>query len=198
MDAGRSDKALKKLFVGIDPGDEGREWLGELLRGLRAEVVHQALRWTKPEKVHLTLGFLGMTPEGDIEKVVRHCQSTAGPRFELKTSEVGGFPHLLRPKVIWLGTESSHELDQLRKTLAERLTFDPKPFSPHFTLGRVSPGSPAVGKMVAQAMANRDLCPLTIPVGAFHLYESTATGEYVILESFALDAEDSDSIKLTS
>src|SRR5438045_3763029 len=96
--------------------------------------------------MHVTLAFLGATPDARLaEVVIAVTEAVADTRqFTAALDRVGRFPDHGSPRVVWLGIgPGAHELsaiaDGVRESLAARgLPFDQKPFRPHVTLARVS------------------------------------------------------------
>jgi RNA 2',3'-cyclic 3'-phosphodiesterase len=129
-----------RLFVAIPlPEDLVQRAAALLPRGL------SGLRPIKPENLHVTLAFLGYTPderERDAASVVREAALTV-PRFHLSFDRAGRFPERGRPRVVWLGLgEGADSVRRLGEAVAEglrrqALRFDDRPFSPHLTLARV-------------------------------------------------------------
>ena len=63
------------------------------------------ISWVKNEQLHLTLKFLGHTPETMIENIkseISKISSTIKP-FKLLIDKTGCFPKRERPRVLWLG-----------------------------------------------------------------------------------------------
>lgn len=104
-----------------------------------------ALKRVRPELMHLTLAFLGWTPDERLDAVNEAARAAAaGHRaFDLTLSGAGRFPASGRPRVVWLGIgDGAGALaalaDSVTAQLRERqLTFDDRPFAPHLTLARV-------------------------------------------------------------
>lgn len=103
------------------------------------------VKWVEPENMHLTVRFLGETPENKVPSL-RQLLDAVASRFEVIDAsfyELGGFPNIHRPRVIWLGMQGP--IARIRVAAAEvekrvvALGFDPEPkgFKPHLTLGRV-------------------------------------------------------------
>ena len=103
------------------------------------------VRWTTSGNAHITLHFLGETePER-----ARLLQMAIGPvvaeqpGFDLRTADLGVFPTMKRPRIIWLGVYGpTHRLETLRDaigTLLDEFEFElqEREFHPHITLGRV-------------------------------------------------------------
>jgi len=116
------------------------------------------VRWTNPEKIHLTLKFFGNIEESGIESIVKSLEGAARDtsRFSLKVRGVGAFPHFKSPRVIWMGMVDEREVlapfqKQLEKDL-EKIGYMPEErmFHPHLTLGRMQSGKGKeglIGKM---------------------------------------------------
>lgn len=135
-----------RAFVAIELPPDVRQALHDAqnrIAGLLGSHV-DALRWSRPEGLHLTLQFLGDVPVRLIglvkESVDKACEGAAP--FAIHTGGVGVFPNERRPRVLWIGVEG--DLDPLHSlTLAlnkELGTLGYKPdttFSPHLTLARV-------------------------------------------------------------
>jgi 2'-5' RNA ligase len=64
-----------------------------------------ALRRVKPENLHVTLAFLGNTPDERLQEVVAAAKeaATAASPFTLAFGRAGRFPERGRPRVVWLG-----------------------------------------------------------------------------------------------
>jgi 2'-5' RNA ligase len=138
-----------RAFVAVELPREIHDLLEERQNKLRSAMgsAAGAVRWTRPESVHVTLQFLGSVPEsltGKITAAMQDASAGAGP-LELALAGVGAFPNASRPRVVWIGLEGDiAELRALAGGLSERLKalgYAPdKRFEPHITLGRVREG----------------------------------------------------------
>lgn len=134
-----------RLFAGIPIVDDARREILALLGRLREG--DWPVRWVHEEGLHLTLKFFGeVAPERleVIEEAVRFAGRDTG-RLDLRLGEVGAFPSLVRPRVLWVGIEAPPALELLHDRLergGEAIGFAPEgvPFRPHVTLGRVREG----------------------------------------------------------
>lgn len=178
---------MKRLFFGLEIGGEARELAESVLTSLSADVVHQGTRWIRPDKIHLTLAFIGHVPEemeAPIDAAGDSVAAGTSP-LTLATADLGGFPHIGRPKVVWLGLSDSPELADLQNRLVEALTplveIEDREYHPHITLGRISPGSPKVGAKVKALAEELALGPVTWVASELILYQSTSDGRYEIL-----------------
>ncbi|MGA7923940.1 MAG: RNA 2',3'-cyclic phosphodiesterase [Thermoplasmata archaeon] len=94
---------------------------------------------------HLTLRFLGETPDHRLETVAQamHRAVEGCAPFELEWKGVGAFPNATRPRIVWAGIGAgSPELVRLASRLESELELagwpkEPRPFVPHLTLLRV-------------------------------------------------------------
>jgi 2'-5' RNA ligase len=137
-----------RSFIAIDLPESLRRSLAEKSEMLSANIAPRAIRWVRPEGIHLTLKFLGDVDPAGMEKA-RQAISETVPHFSPFTFSVEGlgcFPNARRPRVIWVGVhEESGELAALVEAL-ERAFADHgferenRGFHPHLTLGRVRRG----------------------------------------------------------
>ena len=122
--------------------------------------------WVKPHNIHLTLKFLGSVPAKRLQDVVRAVQRAAAPAppIPLELTMLGCFPNRRAPRVIWAELKELPEaLEGLQQRVEKELVaaaFSPesRPFSPHFTLGRVRSGRNI--RKLAVAMQAERLEPL--------------------------------------
>lgn len=103
------------------------------------------VRWVAPDKIHITLNFLGEIPAEQVPAVgeaAARAAAAAAP-FAVEAAGLGVFPSARRPRVIWVGIQGElNALKALQGGLTRELAalgFPPedRPFSPHLTLGRV-------------------------------------------------------------
>jgi 2'-5' RNA ligase len=102
------------------------------------------IRWSRPDRIHLTLRFLGDSTVGQLghlDPVLR--EAAAGtPPVGLRPVGTGAFPDWHRPRVVWIGFEADEALDRLQSAVegaARDVGFESEErhFHPHLTLGRV-------------------------------------------------------------
>jgi 2'-5' RNA ligase len=102
------------------------------------------LKWTNPGTWHVTLYFVGDTPESEIDLLRQLIDESFGSvhGFNTRLNGVGVFPNQHNPKVLWLGLESLQPLMLAYQQLGDLLRrngfpFDTKPLKPHVTLARI-------------------------------------------------------------
>jgi 2'-5' RNA ligase len=108
--------------------------------------------------LHLTLRFLGPTPEDRLEPLRASADELASREapFQVQLSGGGAFPSLARPRSLWVGVQEG--ADRLA-SLADGLTgaagecglvLDTRPFAPHLTIGRTD--GVRLGPVAARAL----------------------------------------------
>jgi 2'-5' RNA ligase len=140
-----------------------------------------ALRRVKAENLHVTLAFLGNTPDERLTEVIAGAREAAAPvaAFTLAFDSAGRFPDRGRPRVVWLGmadgAQSVLELGQgVYAALRSRaIRFDDRPLAPHLTLARVVEDSTAAeAKTVGVALAALAIPPLRFEVNEIAVVQS--------------------------
>lgn len=138
-----SEETPWRLFIAVPVPDAVRRLVADTIADLRQE--EWPVRWTDPDNAHLTLHFLGDTPP-EVAELLRLALGeaiTSHDAFDLRTADLGVFPAMKRPRVLWLGLWGpTHRLETIRNNLGALLEsfdidVDKKDFSPHITLGRV-------------------------------------------------------------
>ena len=173
-----------RTFVAIELPEPVRVAIAAAQAELRGALGTRAssVRWVDPESAHLTLKFLGDTPETalvGIEAALRASLAEV-PAFGLQTGALGCFPSGRAPRVLWLGLDgglaplaAAH--DAVEAAIAPLgWPTEARPFAPHLTLGRLRPdASPAeragIGKAAGAIWPPR---PTALAVGAVSLMRS--------------------------
>lgn len=130
-----------RVFLAVELPHHIKEKLAEIQEKLRSEI--PGVRWEKPEKLHITLVFLGEVGEErlrELEEALRSAQGKLGGPFGVRFSEVGIFPKT-RPRVVLIEVgEGREEIEKLQQVLARVLSEAGFTFAklskPHVTLGR--------------------------------------------------------------
>jgi 2'-5' RNA ligase len=134
-----------RVFCAVELPDELRSRVAERARRLRAEFPDVRASWERPEKLHITLKFLGDTEPARVEDLSRaaaRAVSNVEP-FDLTVEEPGAFPPHGQPRVLWLGiVDASGSLALMQRELetecaAVGFARESRPFKPHLTLARL-------------------------------------------------------------
>lgn len=201
-----------RLFIAVPLPDDVRAFVTRIIGDLERE--DWPIRWVDPDGAHLTLHFLGDTPPENAVLLQLALRDIVAEHeaFDLRTADLGAFPAMKRPRVLWLGLWGpAHRLETIRDEIGVMLeTFeyelDEKPFSPHITLGRLRDTRNVrvrdlPGKIRAKfdALAERGIVtnkkPVPFPVREVQLVRSHLSHEgarYEVIESFPLKQPASD------
>ncbi|HXV18915.1 MAG TPA: RNA 2',3'-cyclic phosphodiesterase [Candidatus Omnitrophota bacterium] len=169
-----------RLFIAVDLTEEIRRELGALIGSLKR--LGADVRWSPENNLHLTLKFLGDTPETRIGEIVEALGVIASGRapFSASFGGLGAFPDTKNPRILWAGLVSGltemNDLALAVETRMFRLGFakEERPFSPHLTLGRVrTSGNTASLSQVIENSGYR--LDLQLVVDHVTLYQSVLT-----------------------
>ncbi|AAU90486.1 putative 2'-5' RNA ligase [Methylococcus capsulatus str. Bath] len=125
-----------RLFFALWPDAGVRETLGRLVRSLRRTVKG---RWVEPDKLHLTLAFLGAVPAERLPELTAMTGDLDLPPFELALDRL---EYWQRNRVLCLGASATPplliELVGILNSKLGRAGFpvERRPFRPHLTLAR--------------------------------------------------------------
>ena len=133
------------------------------------------IRWVANDSLHLTLKFLGDAPADQVEAILGAMQAASDTSpFTLRLEQIGAFPNLRAPRVVWLGVAGEmaalHQLRDAVERTVSPLGFptEARPFSPHLTLGRARP----YADKAAVAAVGEALSKLTVePMEAWQITE---------------------------
>jgi RNA 2',3'-cyclic 3'-phosphodiesterase len=132
-----------RTFIAIDLPPAVQEALDRFEKELQR--VPAPVAWVKPERIHLTLKFLGDVASERIPELqgsLAQVAGTAAP-FRLQPFGCGAFPSVKQMRVIWVGLTGDWEaLKKLQTGVEEamgELGFkkEERPFRAHLTVGRV-------------------------------------------------------------
>ena len=171
--------SLVRLFVAIEVNDAVRGLAQEAVAALvRASI---PARFEAPEKLHVTVAFLGDVRPDQLEDVKTNFRESAqGTPFLLQFDMLGAYPNVQRPNVIWLGTsERSHAFalcaNKVRTALSSLgFSFDHEA-TPHVTICRPK-GARGIRLPQLTQRASLDVGGLTLfqslPAGQTTRYEA--------------------------
>jgi 2'-5' RNA ligase len=169
---------MKRIFVAVDISDEARGRAKTHIEALRTAFEAVRVGWERPEKLHLTLKFLGETDERRLVELKRIVAGIAGgnSNFKLKISNAGIFPNVRNPRVLWIDViDEAGNLAEIFRELDERcekLGFarESRKFVPHLTIGRVR--EPGRAKELGAAHLEKGFEPVEFDVSEIVIYES--------------------------
>ncbi|MCJ7523534.1 MAG: RNA 2',3'-cyclic phosphodiesterase [Dehalococcoidia bacterium] len=187
-----------RAFIAIELPGSVKSALSQLQDNLKRSE-HASVKWVDTGSIHLTLKFLGNIATDTIPELTKVLsEATRGiTPFHLELGEMGVFPNLRAPRVVWVGLRGeTATLSVLQENIESALIplgFPPenRAFSPHLTLGRVrEKASPGERRSLGQAVASSKVASMEpFPVDSLSLIRSTLTREgavYSRLYSVAL------------
>jgi len=181
-----------RLFVAIELPGEVREALGRLQHELQRRGLEK-LRWVRPEGIHLTLKFLGETPEEKVPALEKALVNAVQgiDAHDLALGKLGTFGGS-RPRVLWVDltgdVEAVRDLQERTEMALNQLGFEreARGWSPHVTLARVRPETAReVASAIAPAITAVEPSGAVIPVGEVSLMRSTLRPSGAVYERVA-------------
>jgi 2'-5' RNA ligase len=189
-----------RLFIAIEFPEPLRRNTQAFARSVAKEIPdpQRQLRWVGENQLHLTLKFLGETPEEKLQPLAAALEEVAErfAPFSLGLGGLGSFGSRDHLRVIWLGmkegSETAGKLAESVESACQELGFAPenRHFHPHITLARCKAGNcrTDLGALPAHVVET--------PLGSFiadhlALIKSTLTPDgprYEILKRFPLKA----------
>ncbi len=157
-----------RLFVAVNPGERFSHELATQLDAWRQQL---RIAWSRPRVWHLTLDFLGEWPPERVpalQEALRH-ETTRHASFAVTCGQVGAFPSLRRPKVLFLHAASDGKLEELVAGLRRCVDDvwpdgpqDRKPFRAHLTFARIKRPLPATQRRLVSEIAFAPWQPFTV------------------------------------
>jgi 2'-5' RNA ligase len=184
---------LLRTFLGIPvPRDV---WTKKNMLYSTLESVDGDINWVKNAQLHLTLKFLGHTPESSINDVIDQIEKIT-PQikpFDLTIEKTGCFPIPTRPRTLWLGVKGNTD-PLLNMVESIETALDPfgfpksdRNFSPHITLARIK--YPQKHTPNVDPFLKSSFDPIDFPVDRVHYFSSELLPSgaiYTILKAFPL------------
>ncbi len=137
-------KQQYRLFLSVDIEEKIKDLILDCQDKIESECGNNGFRFIPEENMHLTLHFLGDTPQhrvADLEEIVAEsCRGLSAAPFTIGSS--GSFVTRGVPKVIWAGIENGSILCKIHSRLKKQLQLndfrvDKRKFVPHLTIAYV-------------------------------------------------------------
>jgi RNA 2',3'-cyclic 3'-phosphodiesterase len=190
-----ADLPGRRLFYAVPIPTQAIERIAEVVDEVRAQGVPgggRDVRWVRLEGLHLTLRFLGPTPDDRIDAATQALRGATEGRsaFDISIGGGGTFPPHGRPRALWLDVRDGEEgLVGLAGEIDRELThagwvLDPKPFRPHLTLARSDgvPAGAAIGARLIEAAQDLEVRFRADRVGLFESLTGGGPARYEPLE----------------
>ena len=142
-----------RLFTALLIPDEIKQILLTTSRSLVDN--YEQYRWAAPDKIHLTLKFIGEVDEDLIEPIKKKLSfSEEYKHFDCSITKFGFFFRNGELKILWVGLNTDERIHKLAKELNYRLSIlsipiEKRRFKPHLTVLRLKrhPGEEFVKKL---------------------------------------------------
>jgi 2'-5' RNA ligase len=156
-----------RLFVAVPVADEIRAGIREVMETVAGASIDERAygqpRWVRVDGLHLTLRFLGATPDERQPAIAEALAAAAAGvvPFRIVLSGGGAFPDAYRPRVLWIGiSEGASQLADMVRRLDVGLVPlgwppEDRPFAPHLTLARTDgvPGADERARRLVEVAA---------------------------------------------
>jgi 2'-5' RNA ligase len=183
------EPARLRLFVGVSIPRGHLERIDDQIRDFRDKAINA--RWIALENQHVTLKFLGSTPEDRLGDIERTCSMVASSHeaSSVTLTSTGAFPSRTRVRVLWVGIDDPASL--LSRVAAdldqafEPLGYAPegRAYTPHLTLCRFK--IPVPMKSGLPTVDVTDLGPFEIDrIDLFRSHLSPKGARYERLDSY--------------
>ena len=181
-----------RTFIAVELSEDVKNQLDKVQDMLRDCAVE--IKWVESFNFHLTLKFLGKIKEEQLVEIKAVLSEIASNRdsFEIEISEIGAFPSLDYPRVIWSGIDKGEQkLIELQSELeSELLNLDFAPedrqYTPHITLGRLK--DEAREKVLSEQLKEYPISyTLDDEVSAITLFKSELTEKgpkYTVIDKY--------------
>ncbi|OGT62791.1 MAG: 2'-5' RNA ligase [Gammaproteobacteria bacterium RIFCSPHIGHO2_12_FULL_45_12] len=134
-----------RVFFAIDLPQSIRDSVSRFMGSLKKNAKSHAIRWVRPENLHITLQFLAEVRAEHLSQMLANVrQELEGvvKNSSISFTEVHLFPSVFRPRVIVLGVKPQEELVRLAELIgrgikASHYDIENRLFRPHLTLGRI-------------------------------------------------------------
>lgn len=133
-----------RFFIALEIPENSKKELAQLQQQIKNTI--PSFRLSDPEKLHLTIAFIGEHTDDFKEPLVEVItKSIEGiPPFTVTPAYIDGFPSLHHSRVLWIGVKG--DIDKLfiiRERIKDgiknlHLDADERRFIPHIALGKLS------------------------------------------------------------
>lgn len=134
-----------RIFFAVDLPLSVKEKLGQFIGQLKKKSKSNAIRWTKPENLHITLQFLAEVRAEHLTTLLDNVRANVEGAVKNSTFTFGAlhlFPNPYRPRVIVLDITPQEQMAALASLIGDGIKIsnyevETRPFRGHLTLGRI-------------------------------------------------------------
>jgi RNA 2',3'-cyclic 3'-phosphodiesterase len=133
-----------RFFISLEIPENSREQLAEVQNKL-IQII-PSLKPTDPDKLHLTIAFVGEQPDQLKEPLIEVLNKSVDGihPFTVTPAYIDGFPNLHHAHVVWVGVKGDiDKLFMVRERIKDglislKMDADERRFIPHIALGKTS------------------------------------------------------------
>lgn len=153
-------------------------------------------RWVHHEDLHITLAFLGNAPTEKLSTAIDNVRQALSQSqgFQLEINKLGIFGKIESPRIFWVDTKDSNELQGVRTKVFTACTgagfqLETRPFKPHITLARKWAGDQPFHKNLLDVWRELQPEPLSFKVNEVVLYQThlDKTPKYEAVKTYQLE-----------
>lgn len=134
-----------RVFFAVDLNRSVKEQIASLITTMKKQAKSNAIRWCKPDNLHVTLQFLAEIPQEALPTLISNVRAQLNYPMEaiqINFLKPSLFPNPFRPRVIALELQSHTQLGFLAQQigkgiLATHFDTEDRPFRGHLSLGRI-------------------------------------------------------------
>jgi len=146
------------------------------------------VKWENPDKLHMTLRFLGDTSIDKISDLVFTLDrlKVDFDSMQFKANNVGFFPNPKYPNVVFIALDENGDNSAKLVEFIDKIIFNfgvkpEKRFVPHITLGRFRKDK----RLKIDKLVNISVEPIEIEFDSFYLMQSTLTPQGSVYETIS-------------
>lgn len=134
-----------RIFFAIDLPPVVKDKMKAFILALKKRAKTNAIRWTKPENLHITLQFLPSVTSGDLSDLIGRVRGRLMEQVEQTVIAFGHlhlFPSAFHPRVIVLDVTPQQLLAELSSQIGKGIEeagyqIEDRSFKAHLTIGRI-------------------------------------------------------------
>lgn len=179
-----------RTFLSLNIEDSSVNEFSEILNKTRLSLNNYPVKWESPEKLHLTLRFLGDIAENKIDDLVFTLDRLKldFESIDFTTDGIDFFPNSKFPNVVFIGLNETGRNSEKLVEFIDKIIFNfgvkpEKRFIPHITLGRFRRDKRI--KLTDKIEIKAE--PVKVKFDCFYLMKSTLSPKgsvYEIIEDF--------------
>lgn len=134
-----------RIFFAIDLPPAVRDKMSSFILGMKKRARTSAIRWSKPENLHITLQFLPEVVTGDLPELIGQVRAALNQQVQQSLIAIGHlhlFPSPFHPRVIVLDVTPQQPLADLSVKIGEGIKLagyktEDRAYKAHLTIGRI-------------------------------------------------------------